>query len=369
MRVNVLRRGKMGVKRQYLISSNTSEGFVSFAHDFLKDIERVYILKGGPGCGKSTFMKRIGNELLNEGFSVDFVNSPTDANSIDGIFIHDIGVAIVNGTAPGVIDPKYPGAIDRLLDFGEYWDIDYLRNNKIDIKHYTDEIETEYKELFKCFKKAKLIHDRWEKEYLIGMDFKKAEEITKDLIENLIKERKESMGKECHRFSGAMTPQGNINFYELLIENIKNRYIVKGRPGTGKSTMTRKLAKAALEAGYDVEYYHCAFDPDSIDMIIIPEMSFAILDGTAPHIFDPGEGDNLVDMFECIDTNIVHEHEDPIKSIEIEYANEIANAKDVYARIKELNDKLEEYYISATDFNDVNALRIRITKTLKEMKK
>lgn len=92
----------MGIKRQYLISSNTAEGFVSFSHDFLKDVERVYILKGGPGCGKSTFIKRIGNELLDEGFSVDFINSPTDANSIDGIFIHDIGVAIINGTAPGV---------------------------------------------------------------------------------------------------------------------------------------------------------------------------------------------------------------------------------------------------------------------------
>lgn len=96
-------RGKMGVKRQYLIASNTSSGFVSYGDDFLKDAERVYILKGGPGCGKSTFIKRIGNELLGEGFSVDFVNSPSDANSIDGIFIHDIGVAIVNGTAPGVI--------------------------------------------------------------------------------------------------------------------------------------------------------------------------------------------------------------------------------------------------------------------------
>lgn len=223
--------------------------------------------------------------------------------------------------------------------------------------------------MFKYFKNGKLIHDRWEKEYLKGMDFSKAEEITKSIIENLIKERKEYQGKEHHRFSGAMTPQGNISFYELLIENIKNRYVVKGRPGTGKSTMTRKIAKASLEAGYDVEYYHCAFDPDSIDMIIIPELSFVILDGTAPHVFDPGEGDNLVDMFECIDTNIVHENEDPIKSIEIEYANEIANAKNVYTRIKELNDKLENYYVSATDFNDVNALRIRITKTLKGMKK
>lgn len=358
----------MGVKRQYLIASNTSDGFVSFSHNFLRDAERVYILKGGPGCGKSTFLKRIGEDILKEDFSVDFINSPSDANSIDGIFIHDIRVAIVNGTAPGVIDPKYPGAIDRLLDFGEYWDIDYLRNNKDEIKRYTDEIESNYKELFKYLRNAKLVHDRWEKEYLKGMDFKKAEEITKSLIENLIEEGKESRGKEFHRFSGAMTPQGNINFYEILTEGIKNRYIVKGRPGTGKSTMTRKIAKAALEAGYDVEYYHCAFDPESIDMIIIPVLSFAILDGTAPHVVDPDEKDYLVDMFECIDTNIVHEQEEPFKSIEIEYANEISDAKKVYTRIKELNDKLENYYVNATDFNDVNALRIRITKTLKEMK-
>lgn len=359
----------MGAKRQYLIASNTSAGFVSFADNFLKDAERVYILKGSPGCGKSTFIKRIGNELLQEGFSVDFVNSPTDSNSIDGIFVHDVGVAIVNGTAPGVIDPKYPGAIDRLLDFGEFWDMDYLRNNKEEIKKYFDEIEVQYKELFKYLKNAKLIHDRWEKEYLIGMDFNKAEEITTGLIKKILKEKKEFTGKEWHRFSGAMTPQGNINFYASLTNNIKNRYIVKGRPGTGKSTMTRRIAKAALDAGYNVEYYHCAFDPDSIDMIIIPELSFAILDGTAPHVFDPGELDNLVDMFECIDTDTVNEHDDPIKSIEKEYADEIGKAKKVYGKIKELNDKLEGYYINATDFNDVNALRIRITKFLKEMKK
>jgi hypothetical protein len=201
------------------------------------------------------------------------------------------------------------------------------------------------------------------------MNFRKADEITRNIIKENIKDKKEGIGKEWHRFSGAMTPQGNVNFYSVLTENIKNRYVVKGRPGSGKSTMTKKIAKAAIEAGYDVEYYHCAFDSGSIDMIMIPGLSFALLDGTAPHVFDPGEGDKLVDMFECIDINVVHENEDPIKGIENEYAIEISKAKSVYSRIKELQDSIEKFYINATDFNDVNALRIRITKTLKEMKK
>lgn len=358
----------MANKRCYLASANTSEGFVSFFDYILRDAQRVYILKGGPGCGKSTFIKRIGEELLNFGFDIDFIYCSSDSNSLDGIFIHDIDVAIVNGIAPHVIDPKYPGAVERLLDFGDYWDIDYLRSKKDEIRYYIDEIEAQYKKFFEHLKNAKTIHDKWEKEYLKGMDFKKADEITQNLINTVIKDKKDKASKEYRRFAGAMTPQGQVCFYDILTKDIKNRYVVKGRPGTGKSTMTKKIAQAAIDSGYDVEYYYCSFDPKSIDMIIIPELSFAMLDGTAPHVFDPGPDDILVDMFKCIDTDIVHENEEPIKAIEKEYAEEIGKAKFIYKKIAEFNNELEKYYINAIDFNDVNALRIRITDTLKEMK-
>lgn len=255
------------------------------------------------------------------------------------------------------------------MNFGDYWDIDYLREKKDEIKYYFDEIEKHYKIFFEYMRSAKLIHDKWEKEYLKGMDFKKADEITENLIKSIIINNQNKQSKEWHRFAGAMTPQGQLTFYDILTKQIENRYVVKGRPGTGKSTMTKKIAKAALKNGYDVEYYHCSFDPDSIDMIIIPELSFALLDGTAPHELEPENYDNVVDMFECIDTDVVHEDEDPIKSIELEYAKEIEKAKFIYRKIYEIHNELEKYYIDAIDFNDVNALRIRITDTIKSLKK
>lgn len=359
----------MGKQKCYLASANTSVGFVSYIDNIIKNSERVYILKGGPGCGKSTFIRKIGNDLLNFGFDVDFIYCSADSSSLDGIFINEIQVAIVDGTAPNVIEPKYPGAIERLLDFGDFWDIDYLRKEKDNIKYYIDEISKEYNRLYQHLKNAKNIHDRWENEYLLGMDFNKATQITDDIIHEVIKVNKNTTGKEFHRFAGAMTPQGQLCFYENLTENIKNLYVVKGRPGTGKSTMSKKIGNSAINAGYDVEYYHCAFDPDSIDMIIIPELDFALLDGTAPHVFDPTNNDKLIDMFECIDTKIVHEGNNPIKGIVIEYSDEMQDAKVTYLRIKELHDKLEKYYSDATDFNEVDALRNRITKTLKDMKK
>ncbi|TDT63718.1 PRK06851 family protein [Fonticella tunisiensis] len=358
----------MATKKCYLVSANTSAGFVSFFGYVLKDAERAYIIKGGPGCGKSTFIRKAGEELLDSGFDVDFIYCSADKDSLDGIFVHDVNMAIVDGTAPHVIEPKYPGAVERILYFGDFWDIDYLRSHKDKIRYFIDEIGYEYNKYFNYMKNAKLIHDKLEAEYTKGMDFDRADILTEQMIKETIIGKKNKMGSEVHRFAGALTPQGQVSFYNQLTVGIKNRYILKGRPGTGKSTMEKKIAKAALEAGYDVEYYHCAFDPDSIDMIIIPELSFAMLDGTAPHVFDPEEGDKLVDMFRFVNTKIVREEEDPIKSIAEEYREEINKAKKVYERIKRLHDELEKYYVDATDFNEVDALRRRIVNYIKAMK-
>jgi hypothetical protein len=200
------------------------------------------------------------------------------------------------------------------------------------------------------------------------MDFNMANKITDDLIKDVIKVKLDKKGKETRRFSGAPTPQGNVNFYGDLTKDIENRYIIKGRAGSGKSTMTKKLAKAALEAGYDVEYYHCAFDPNSIDMVLIPELSFAMLDGTAPHVVDPGPKDKVIDMFTTIDTNIVHEEDDPIKSIAKAYQDAIGEARPIFRKIKELHDVVEEIYIKATDFERVDELTARVIEELKSMK-
>lgn len=360
----------MGKQRCYFATANTSSGFVSFYDNTVKEAERVYILKGSPGSGKSTFLKKMGNELLRADFDVDFIYSCVDSDALDGIYIHGINVVFVNGNLPSPIDPKYPGAVERLLDFGEYWDIDYLRKEKQKIKYYFDEIDKEYYKFYMHLKNAKEIHEQWEKEYLLGMNFKEATNLTNRLINEFIKEKLiKEKGKEYHRFACALTIDGLQCFYENLTFGLRDRIVLRGRPGNGKTTMLRTIANAGIENGYNVEVYHCAFDVDSIDMIIIPELSFAILDGDQPHLFEPKKNDRLIDMFKLIDTNIVNEDENPIKEIEFYYAEEMRYVKEIYSRIGRLNTELEKFYIEAMDYNEVDALRNRITKALIELKK
>lgn len=92
----------MGIKKCYFASANTCKGFVSFFDYIINDAKRIYIIKGGPGCGKSTFIKKMGEELLEFGFDIDFIYCPSDMNSLDGIFIHGVDFAVIDGTPPHV---------------------------------------------------------------------------------------------------------------------------------------------------------------------------------------------------------------------------------------------------------------------------
>lgn len=79
---------------------NTSKGFFSYYDNMIeKDANRIFILKGGPGVGKSSLMKNIGKEIIERGYDVEFHHCSSDNNSIDGIVIPALRVAMVDGTA------------------------------------------------------------------------------------------------------------------------------------------------------------------------------------------------------------------------------------------------------------------------------
>ena len=42
-----------------------------------------------------------------------------------------------------------------------------------------------------------------------------------------------------HRFLGAATPKGAVDFVPNLTEGLPHRYFIKGPPGPGKSTMLK----------------------------------------------------------------------------------------------------------------------------------
>jgi len=337
----------------YFADGNTAKGYISFHRSNIEGMKKVFILKGLLGMEKSRIMKKIGTECLTKGYNIELMHSSRDSDSVNGIVVPELEFAVVDGS------PLENAKSDERKDNEIYFNLDLALNSERlgrlnhEINAITANKQEMYRSAYKTFSEALLIHDEWEKIYIDNMNFTKAAEITEELAEIFFGDRKLNKKPQVKdRFLGAATPKGSVDFINNLTEDINKRYFIKGRPGSGKSTMLRKLAQNAQDRGFDVEVYHCGFDPDSLDMIIIRELGIAVFDSTAPHEYFPErDTDEIVDMYkEAIKSDTDEKYASELQEIAQRYKNKIKEATFCLAEAKRLNDKLEEYYIQAMDF-------------------
>ena len=85
-------------------------------------------------------------------------------------------------------------------------------------------------------------------------------------------------------FLGSNSPQGFVSRFDQLSDPTLGwrTFIIKGGPGTGKSTLMKKAASAMQDICPNLEYIHCSSDVDSLDAVIFPQLRVSIADGTAP---------------------------------------------------------------------------------------
>ena len=100
------------ISYRFFLGANSSQGFVSFFSNATSDpaIAHNYVFKGGPGCGKSTAMRRVVDEAAQRGLRREIIYCSSDPGSLDGALFPTIGAAVYDGTAPHTIELAFPGA-------------------------------------------------------------------------------------------------------------------------------------------------------------------------------------------------------------------------------------------------------------------
>jgi hypothetical protein len=357
----------------YFAGGNTAKGFVHFFDSNFQDLQRLFILKGGPGTGKSSMIKSIGQEWLDSGYFVEWIHCSSAPDSLDAMILPELKVGIVDGTNPHVIEPKYPGVVDDYVNLGEAWDRSRLLTQKDEIIALSNQIKEGFQKAYHSLAQGLALHDDLEKIYINEMNFEKANKLAERWVKQLIPEKSHSKSGEKRvfkRFLGATTPIGPIDYVDSLTEGL-HRYFIKGRAGTGKSTLLKKIANAAKDKGYDVEIYHCGFDPNSLDMVIVRELNFAIFDSTAPHEYFPSKNtDAIIDLYELLITPGTDEkYAEEIKRATISYKSKMSEGINHLAKTKELRDQLEHIYTQAMDFTSVDKIRDKINEEIKSLAK
>lgn len=354
----------------YYAGGNTAKGFVHFFESNFQDLDRLFILKGGPGTGKSSIIKSIGREWRDKGYAVEWINCSSDVDSLDAVIIPHLKAGIVDGTKPHIIEPKYPGVIEEYVNLGIAWNRNQLLQHKEEILSLSNRVNTGFQTAYCSFREGLANHDELEKIYIRNIDFDRAAQLTNKWIEKLLPEKsKTGNGIVKHRFLGATTPVGPVDFVENLTEDVENRYFIKGRAGSGKSTMLKQIAHAAEKQGFHVEVYHCGFDPNSLDMVIVRECQFAIFDSTAPHEYFPRrEKDEIIDLYEeTIQSGTDEKYAEEISFWTKKYKDKMDEGIHHLAETKKLRDKLESFYVKAMDFETVDGIRNQINEELKKL--
>lgn len=144
-----------------------------------------------------------------------------------------------------------------------------------------------------------------------------------------------------HFFAGGNTCRGFHSCFDSILppDSRKRMYFIKGGPGVGKSTLMRQFAAAAQAKGQEVCYYHCSSDPDSLDGISLPRLGIGMMDGTAPHVYDPsvpGARDTLISLGDLLDEDALSAHTGEIRRIQTDISARFARCYRYLAAAEEV---------------------------------
>lgn len=345
--------------RHFFVYGNTAQGFINKLLSNLQGVDRLFIIRGRPGTGKACVMPLMAAECEKTGCQLEYLHCPTAPDTYDGIIIPEKKLAVIDGT-----DLHYTKLITsdpavRYIDTNALFDDNKLIAADDVITNNIDKIGNCHEQAFHCFKAALGVHDEWERIYIKNMDFLKADALASDTIDLILGEHrynKTPVAKE--RFFGASTPGGAMDYIENLTGDLSKRYLLKGRPGTGKSTLLRKLAAASAARGLDTEVYSCAFDSTSLDAIIWPELDVCLFDSTAPHLYEPSRpADEVIDMYDaCVSPGTDEKYEEELADIATRYKKAVFDGTAHLFEAKGYLDALVGLYAELAYPGEINSL-------------
>lgn len=157
---------------EYYCAAVTDRGFYDgFLEVFNeKSLKRLYVIKGASGVGKSTLMRKIADEGTRRGMKVDRVFCSNDPRSLDGVIVGNIGV--IDGTPPHTYEPKMAGAFEKLVDLGQFWDVNKLKAHRTELFELSKRKQTAFSKIYELTsvygRMDDLIDEEWRVFYLRG---------------------------------------------------------------------------------------------------------------------------------------------------------------------------------------------------------
>ncbi len=337
-----------GLTETYFLGANTPEGFRSEYGGLQSDprIRRLLILKGGPGCGKSTLMKTLGARAEEYGWAVERILCSSDPDSLDGLVIPELGLALADGTAPHVVEPALCGCGANYLNLGRYYREAELRPMLPAIRAAKAANAACYGPAYGCLRAAGALSGA--RRELLGGDRIRA--VTEEALEQLSVERLpqgKTPGRERRIYLSGITPRGLLSLSpgEGRIWAIQDGY------GAG-GPLLRRLAEARLAGGEDVVLAMDPLEPETVQGVLLPAEGQGWL-RVHPAFQGPRQAMLRLDLDAALEAGLPDELLEGMRELETLEQRLLRQAVSWLHRAKARHDLLEELCRPAVDFAGV----------------
>ena len=341
---------------QFLLGANSPAGFYSLYDELIdRDSARsVYILKGGPGCGKSSLMRRVARHAQAAGLSVQYILCSGDPDSLDAVVLPELNAALVDGTAPHIVEPACPGVVDRYVDLGRHYDADALQPLRADILARMEENRAAYRRCYRCLAAAGALESDG-RELLLSPEL--TARLTKRAQGIIGRELKRGGGQEgrvTQRFLSAVTCRGQITLWETVDALCSRVYELCDSYGMAHELLS-PIAAAACARGYDAIVCPSPLAPDRMEHLLIPALGLAFVRSAGAQTY-PGRPCRRLRLDRLLASSEVFRR----SRSRLRFSRRVSSALldeavQALAQAKAAHDALEALYNPYVDFEGVRA--------------
>lgn len=355
---------------RFFLGSNAPQGFVS-RFDQLDCAEdwHTFIIKGGPGCGKSSLMRRICSLFESRCPKMEQIVCSSDPDSLDAVILPEWKVSVADGTAPHILEPKLPAVCDSIVNLGEFLNQEKLYPHTRQLKQLQQHTAKNYTQASDCLNGAKTFLNESSRIALACCDTEKLGAYAKHFACRHFPAQKgeSNRGKEQIRFLSSVNAQGITSFYQTVKALCPHICFFCDRYSAAAPLFLSALRSYALENGYSVISCYCPIFPHTkIDHLLIPQIGLAVLTDNPFHNLSDLMPERRIHAKRFLETDRLRRYKKRLAFQQKAAMQLIDQAVQILAENKQLHDETEQIYLQAMDFSKMDDVTERLVFQITE---
>lgn len=353
---------------RFFMGTSTKNGFCGYPRDLFENdpAAHAFLIKSGPGTGKSTLLRALAKPFCEQGERVEEIVCSSDPDSLDGIYLPDRRVCVLDATAPHVLEPKRWGLQEEIVSLGDALNVSSLSEKREGIAAATAQNATAHARARRLLAGVSELYADRQSLAHAALRANSVERIAARLVktECCSTTRSCSFSGTQRRFLSAVTPKGLLSYTETVAA-LCPRILAFDDPFTvAAKAVLRSLFAAAEKRELPVIFCPDPLSPDDPEHLLLPSLGVAFV--TADSRFKIQNPARTLHLKRCYDEPTLKANKNRTAFEKKAERELLLAAVEVLAEAKTAHDLLEKPYKSAMDFHKIEAIKTALHQRILE---